>query len=288
MFKPSLEEFKKLSKSGNLIPVYKEILADLDTPVSAYMKISDGDYSFLLESVEGGEQIARYSFIGTEPESIIVTGKNQKDGEVDPLVLVEEILSKYKLVDSEGLPRFYGGAVGYLGYETVRYFENLPMAENDPLELPESILMITKTFLVFDHVRHKIQVVSLAHVEGNLEESYLEATQKIDLVVERLNKPLDPMQIPRSSGSHNTEVQSNMLPNYHQDMVLKSKEYVFVFHGMNFSCTIVLLCILIPHGPVFVFKMCKHSSSSGSMHLCFNLLRSSSVTSLFLTRVNRF
>ena len=227
MYTPSLSDAQALLSRGNLIPVYKEIDADLETPVSVYLKVAKAPYSFLLESVEGGEQIARYSFIGTEPESIIVTGKNQKDGEVDPLVLVEELLSKYKLVDSEDLPRFYGGAVGYLGYETVRYFEDLPMAENDPLELPESILMITKTFLVFDHVRHKIQVVSLAHVEGNLEESYLEATRKIDLVVERLNKPLDPMQIPRSSGSANTQVQSNMAPNYHQDMVLKSKEYVF-------------------------------------------------------------
>ena len=184
MYTPSLSDAQALLSRGNLIPVYKEIDADLETPVSVYLKVAKAPYSFLLESVEGGEQIARYSFIGTEPESIIVTGKNQKDGEVDPLVLVEEVLSKYKLVDSEDLPRFYGGAVGYLGYETVRYFEDLPMAENDPLELPESILMITKTFLVFDHVRHKIQVVSLAHVEGNLAESYLEATRKIDLVVE--------------------------------------------------------------------------------------------------------
>ena len=227
MYKPSLNEAKKLLTKGNLIPVYKEINADLETPVSAYLKVAKPPYSFLLESVEGGEQIARYSFIGTEPESLIVTGKNQKDGEIDPLILVEQMLEKYQLVDSEDLPRFYGGAVGYLGYETARYFEDLPMAKNDPLGLPESILMLTKTFLVFDHVRHKIQVVSLAYVESDLEEAYELATKKIDLIVEKLNKPLDPLSIPRTSGFDNTDVKSNMTPEYHKDMVLKSKEYVF-------------------------------------------------------------
>ena len=120
MFKPSLEEFKKLAKSGNLIPVYKEILADLDTPVSAYMKIGDGDYSFLLESVEGGEKWARYCFLGCDPAVVVSSkGRNitidengkQQERKIDsgtPLSAIKEILARYNPVDVPGLPRFSG------------------------------------------------------------------------------------------------------------------------------------------------------------------------------------
>ena len=121
MFKPSLKEFKKLSKSGNLIPVYKEILADLDTPVSAYMKISDGDYSFLLESVEGGEKWARYCFLGCDP-AVVVSSKGRditveekgvkKEIKIEsgnPLSAIKKILARYNPVHVLGLPRFSGG-----------------------------------------------------------------------------------------------------------------------------------------------------------------------------------
>ena len=126
MYYPTLPEAKQMAGQGNLLPIYKEIDADLETPVSAYLKVAMPPYSFLLESVEGGEHLARYSFIGTEPEEIIKTGPGQKDGEVDPLTLVENMLNKYKLIKTANLPRFGGGAVGYLSYEVVRYFERLP------------------------------------------------------------------------------------------------------------------------------------------------------------------
>ena len=172
MYYPTLLEAKQMSDQGNLLPIYKEIDADLETPVSAYLKVAKPPYSFLLESVEGGEHLARYSFIGTEPEEVIKTGPGQKDGEVDPLALVENMLNKYKLIETTNLPRFGGGAVGYLSYEAVRYFEKLPSPSNDPLNIPESIMMLTKTFLVFDHVRHKIQVVSHAHLDTGVEAAY--------------------------------------------------------------------------------------------------------------------
>ena len=111
--KPSLDEFKKRAAKGNLIPVYTEILADLDTPVSAFLKIREGNYCYLLESVEGGERIARYSFIGTEPYRIIKTSSGDK---IDPLPLVARELDRYEIVPVSGLPRFSGGAVGYLAY----------------------------------------------------------------------------------------------------------------------------------------------------------------------------
>ena len=122
MYSPTLEEFEKLAEQGNLVPVFREINADLETPVSAYLKVARPPYSFLLESVEGGERIARFSFIGTEPESLIVTGAGYEYGAVDPLNPIEEELSKFKIVPSPALPRFNGGAVGYLSYESVNYF----------------------------------------------------------------------------------------------------------------------------------------------------------------------
>ena len=226
MYYPTLEEVKTLRSRGNLIPIYTEIDADLETPVSAYLKVAVPPYSFLLESVEGGEHIARYSFIGTEPEDVIITGPGQKDGETDPLKLVEEMLSKFNFVETSNLPRFSGGAVGYLSYESVKYFEELPSPDNDPIGIPEAIFMLTKTFLVFDHVRHKIQVVSHAHVNGDVETSYYDATSKIESIVRRLNKPLDPTSIPRASGYSKGDVTSNMAKQYHHDMVERCKDYV--------------------------------------------------------------
>ena len=166
---PDLETFRGLAKEGNLVPVYREIEADLETPVSAYLKIARGDYSFLLESVEGGERLARYSFLGTEPSKVFTTSK--KDN-VDPLRMVEEEFKKYKSVPIEGLPRFHGGMVGYLSYEVAQYFERLPSPAKDPLKLPESKLMLADTLLIFDHLAHKIKVVSHARLDGDIEKSY--------------------------------------------------------------------------------------------------------------------
>ena len=226
MYYPKLSEVKKMSSQGNLIPIYREISADLETPVSAYLKVARAPYSFLLESVEGGEHLARYSFIGTEPEDVIETGPGSKDGEVDPLKLVESILSKYEVVNSGDLPRFMGGAVGYLSYEVVRYFEDIPHGNQNVLDVPESVFMLTKTFLVFDHVRHMIQVVSHVKLNGVIEDEYVKAIERIDGIIERLNSPLDPSDIPAKSGFRSGDKISNMTPEYHQSMVEDSQKYV--------------------------------------------------------------
>ncbi|MGE0060198.1 MAG: anthranilate synthase component I, partial [Dehalococcoidia bacterium] len=141
---PSLEEAKALASQGNIAPLYCEVPADLETPVSAYLKVARGDFSFLLESVEGGERLARYSFIGTEPYRTLRSGVPGADNFGDPLVHVEQELSRFKPVAVPGLPRFTGGAVGYMSYENVRYFEpRVPQAGNDALGLPESIFLFT-------------------------------------------------------------------------------------------------------------------------------------------------
>ena len=130
MYYPTLEEVRQLKKYGNLVPIYHEMMADLETPVSAYLKIAHGDYSFLLESVEGGERLARYSFIGTEPSLILKTGK---ENPVDPLLMIEKEFQRFQLAPIAGLPRFHGGMVGHLSYEVARYFEKLPFPEQDVL-----------------------------------------------------------------------------------------------------------------------------------------------------------
>ena len=208
------------------MPIYREINADLETPVSAYLKVARPPYSFLLESVEGGEHLARYSFIGTEPDHVIETGPGRKDGEVDPLGILENILSDYKVVKSGYLPRFMGGAVGYLSYEVVRYFENIPNQNNDVLDVQESVFMMTKTFLVFDHVRHVIQVVSHVKLDEAIEDEYSKAVSRIDEIIDRLNSPLDPSGIPDASGFESRARTSNMTPEYHQSMVENSQGYV--------------------------------------------------------------
>ena len=203
MFKPSLEEFKQKAKSGNLIPVYKEILADLDTPVSAYMKIRGGEYSFLLESIEGGEKWARYCFLGCDPSVVIITkgrtltlienGKREQRQieSGSPLSAVREILARYQPVHSAGLPRFSGGAVGFVSYDMVRFFEDLPEQTVDDLDVPDSQFIITDTMLVFDNVSQTIKIVSNAFVEGNdLDAVYENTIQKISALEEKLKAPL--------------------------------------------------------------------------------------------------
>jgi len=222
MYYPTLDEVRKLKQYGNLVPVYYEMMADLETPVSAYLKIARGDYSFLLESVEGGERLARYSFIGTEPALILKTGK---ENPVDPLLLVEKEFQRFKQVPIAGLPRFHGGMVGYLGYEVARYFERLPSPERDPLGLPEAMLMLADTLLVFDHLTHKIKVVSHAHLDGDTEQAYFEAVDKIDRLVERLKQPVPAEAAPIASSQ--SPVLANLSQAEFEAMVSRAKEYIY-------------------------------------------------------------
>ncbi len=202
------------------MPIYREIVADLETPVSAFLKINRGGYSFLLESVEGGQRLARYSFIGTEPYRVLTTG-----GDSNPIPLVAEELNKYQIVPVSGLPRFDGGAVGYLAYETVTRFEELPSPVSDPLGLPESLFMFVDTMLVFDHVTHKIKVLSHVHLDGDIEAAYQEAVDKIDDLVERLSQPLQPGELAETTYGPK-KPSSNFSREEFEASVLKIKQYI--------------------------------------------------------------
>jgi len=239
--KPTFEEFKECAKRGNLIPVYKEILADLDTPVSAYMKIGSEPYSFLLESVEGGDKWARYCFLGCGPSTIIETkgstvtlrrnGSEEKKSveEAIPLTELKNLLSQYQPVEMPDLPRFSGGAVGFISYDMVRYFENLPDQTEDDLNIPDSIFIITDTLLIFDNVTQTIKVVSNAHTEGrDLEEVYRETTEKIDTLARKLRQPVPATTAgePASSAEEDPRIESNFAKEHFKEAVLQAKRYI--------------------------------------------------------------
>ncbi len=195
VYTPDLSTFKSLANVHNLIPVYREISADLETPVSAFLKTATGPYSFLFESVEGGENLARYSILGTEPSEVLTTGAGTERGEIDPLDLLRNRMATVKYAHVEGLPKFHGGAVGFLSYDTIRYFEPTvpPISdEKSGLDVPEAVFMLTDSLLIFDHVRHTIFVVSHASVNDDAETSYERAAAKIEEVVSRLDRPVPP------------------------------------------------------------------------------------------------
>ena len=225
MYHPSLDEIKARAGEGSLIPIYRSINADLETPVSAYLKVAKPPYSFLLESVTGGENIGRYSFIGTEPYRVLKTGPGEENGEVDPLTLVQEEMDRHKLIPVPGLPRFHGGGVGYLAYDTIHYFEpRVPIMPDDPQGLPESVFMFSDTLLIFDHVRHDIKIVSHVRINEDLEREYNNAVSKIDELAERLSRPLvlpDELIKPRAQETNSSEVVSNFTRERYHEAVEK-------------------------------------------------------------------
>jgi anthranilate synthase component 1 len=224
VYHPTLEEFKVLGNQGKLVPIYREVAAGEDTPVSTYLKVNNGAYSFLLESVESNEKAARYSFIGTQPYRVLSTREGDK---ADPLQLIAEEMDKHKTVPVSGLPDFCGGAVGYLAYETVRRLEELPSPEPDPLNLPESVFMLVDSLLIFDHAANKIKIVSHARPDGDADSTYQTAVEKIDDLAKRLEKPL---KHPRSRTSDTpaepAEISSNLTREEFEANVEKARQYI--------------------------------------------------------------
>jgi len=187
MYHPGIEELENLKDKGSRVAVYREIVADMETPVSAYLKINRGRPSFLLESVTGGERIGRYSFIGTEPKEIISPDSSSQN---DPLELLGTKLGTQGYLKLPGLPRFCGGAVGYISYEMAGRFEKLPSPDADPVEIPEFLLMLSDEMLVFDHVTHSIKIISHITLEGDIRAGYDDAVRRIEELAHRLQSPV--------------------------------------------------------------------------------------------------
>jgi anthranilate synthase component I len=236
MYQPDYATFQTLSAKGNLIPVYREILADLDTPVGAFKKIDDGRYGFLLESIEGGEKWGRYTFLGSSP-AVVIRGKGKsveivEEGQVkrvevdDPLNYIRDYMARYQPVQVAGIPRFFGGAVGYLGYDSVRNFERLPDKNPRSIDAYDAYFIITDTILIFDSLSQKIKVVSNAHLEGGVspEAAYAEAVAKIEAIITRLKTPL-PAATKTAATAH-VALSSNVQREEFESWVARAKEYV--------------------------------------------------------------
>jgi len=207
--RPTLEEFLRLARRGNVIPVYREILADFETPLSAYLKLEGRGPAYLLESVEQGERLGRYSFLGALPSLIVESRgremllKSARENRSwttlhDPLKELEQLLSSYRAVKVPGLPRFSGGFVGYAGYDTVRFLEPIGKAKPDPLGLPDSVWFLTDTLVIFDHIEHLMKVVANAVIPSGSPSSlqrrskaaYAQATRRVENIIRQLRHPL--------------------------------------------------------------------------------------------------
>ncbi len=222
MYYPDLETVVKRRHEGDIIPVYREVVADMETPVSAFLKIHRGSHGFLLESVEGGERVGRYSFLGTNPSRIFQKLPADRD---NPLVWLADEMKQHRLIKVNGLPKFSGGLVGYLGYEIVAQFEEIPVPQRNTLSLPDALFMLADTLLIFDHVTHKIKIVSHVRTGGDIESSYRAALENIDRISDLLWQPLpdSPGICPSSYGG---VFRSNMPKTEYLEKVMKIKEYI--------------------------------------------------------------
>lgn len=240
MVYPDYETFKELSKSGNLIPVYEEILADTETPVSAAMKLN-GSPSFLLESMIGGEKWARYSFLGSDLSKSIRYHNNileiidnesvRKIETEEPFQLIKHELNTYRPVYVKGLPRFFGGLVGYIGYDMVRFFEKIPDTKKPALPLPDIFLMLTDTVVIFDNLKSLIKVVSNAHINNkSTEQAYKDAKEKILNIIEKLRKTrikkLKSKKVRKKHKEVKNYISSFSSKDSFLNAVVKSKEYI--------------------------------------------------------------
>jgi anthranilate synthase component 1 len=199
----NLNTFIQFAHQGyNRIPVYREVLADLETPLSSYLKLARGSYSYLFESVQGGEKWGRYSFIGLPCRTVLkVIGNDvivERDGEVissethnDPLFAIEKFQQQFKVPDVAALPRFNGGLVGYFGYDTVRYVEShlQKSMPKDELHTPDIVLMVSEEVLVFDNLAGKLLII--VHVDPSHAHAYEQAQQRLDALEQQLRAPLD-------------------------------------------------------------------------------------------------
>jgi len=238
-YEPSREEFRSLARLGNVVPVYRTLLADTLTPVSAYQKLARGDYSFLLESATGGEKLARYSFLGSEPFMVFRARKNAVEIESahgttrfsapDPIAALQEQIERFRAVQVPALPRFYGGAVGYAAYDCVRFIENLPKEPPDTLGLPDLYFAFYDRMIVFDHLNKTILVIACARLdEHEPDAAYDHAVARIDEAVDRLRTPVTQVTDEiMARGEITLPFESNYEKSQFCKAVERCKEYIY-------------------------------------------------------------
>ena len=267
MFYPDLEKVRQLSKEYNIIPVSFEAYADLDTPISIFKRLEEHSHCFLLESVEGGEKWGRYSFIGKNPFLVVQgsacrTELKYRSGrseivESNPFAVLKELMSKYKGAPMNELPRFNGGAVGFFGYDTARYFEKLPNVPEDSIGIPELHFMFADEIIAFDHFKHKLHIIVNLHVEGSIERQYNTVVSRIREIYREMrnaSKTMTDAVIPKSpSGIQPLEVTSNISRERFCENVLRAKE--FITDGDIFQVVLSQrLCVKTACSPFNVYR----------------------------------
>jgi anthranilate synthase component 1 len=249
-YRPDFEQFVELASQASLVPVYRQLVGDTLTPVSAFCKIQEGEWAFLFESVVGGERLGRYSFLGAGPfltfeahdrrVRIRKPGTTGHDVEhADPLKLLEEHLAGYHAPQVPGLPRFSGGAVGYAGYDTIRYVERLPHPPTDDRLLPDLSFAFYDRMVIFDHINKTIAAVAHAQLPAvrgqesgvsreELRRCYQSACGQVDRLVERLQQGVADLQLTdiASGGEVRRVCSSNFPPGAYEQAVEKCKEYI--------------------------------------------------------------
>lgn len=239
-----LQEVVRLSKEYNLVPIARTLLADTETPIRVFQHFYEEPYAFLLESVEGEVNLARYSFIGTNP-FMVVRGKQgkvvvQRQGQ-EPEVLTDKpveslrkLLKKYSSPVFPGLPRFTGGAVGFFGYDLLQYYENIPSHASDDLNMADLEFMFCDQVIAFDHVKQQIKIIANVHIpedrdEQAIKEAYEQTVQRIDKTMQRLHAPLPADGIPMNLFPEDVElgeIQSNVTKEQYMANVAKAQEYI--------------------------------------------------------------
>jgi anthranilate synthase component 1 len=239
MIQPSYKEFCQLARQGNLIPVYQELLMDLETPLSFFKRLERDKYAFLLESVEGSERWARYSFLGTRPQrifkargnqvEIIEHGKAKKLTSDAPLEMLEQLLQGYRPVTLPGVPPFFGGALGYVSYNAVEQFHDISNDKKDPLGLPEIFFLFVQTLVAFDNLKHTIKVIDNVQVDEqtDLRRAYDTSVARIRKVISSLQKKprgIEPRDLSQALGAR--KFRSNLTQAGFEHAIQKAKEYI--------------------------------------------------------------
>jgi anthranilate synthase component 1 len=235
---PTLDEFSQLARRGNVIPVFVELVADGETPVSAFKKLNRGDYSFLFESTEKNDVSGRFSFVGIEPRLVIQSygrevriaqhGIEQRfETKTDPLDEVRKLMARYQFVSHSELPRFAGGAVGFLGYEAIQFFEpKVPVGRGDDLRLPEMLFMLTGSVVVFDHRLRSLKIIVNAFLdEDPIEKVYARAAASVDTITEQLEASVD-LPLIRITECETQPARSNFQRKDFERAVERAKEFI--------------------------------------------------------------
>ncbi len=271
---PSREQFLERARAGKRVPIYREMLGDVETPLSAYWKLAhDETYSFLLESVTGGEQLARYSILGVRPGLVLrskgsqiryIGASNETREDLpegsDPLDCLWECLKKLDVDSSEGMPKFFGGAVGMLAYDLVRFFERVPESTEDDLATDDMAMMLCESVVVFDHAKNLMRIIVLAEPTA---EDYDRALGEIERIIARLRRPLP--DLPRSkNGPH--PIESNMNQSAFEAIVSRVREYIAAGDGIQMVLSQRFSTTLDAH-PVTVYRALRSLNPSPYMFI---------------------